>query len=214
MPSTSELVNALVHFSTTCIASSLGPAIAVDESEMSKTTVDRNARIISLQSLCELGTFPANIPCATRRSEPRSGPCPGNNASAHTARKHGVGLLRGRNRKGVALDLEKPGLLGAVPTGVPRKIDMSDEIVISLDPKDAGVSHHGLEKRRAVAVFRRWCAIRARQDRHHPSLIGMDQITRRIWAEHICKLARVGKFELDGFQFPNANQWVVIALGH
>src|SRR4051794_16614049 len=45
MPSTSESVHALFHFSTTCSASSLGSAIAVDESEMSKTKVDRSARI-------------------------------------------------------------------------------------------------------------------------------------------------------------------------
>src|SRR5947207_854222 len=45
MPSTSESVNAVVHFSTTRNASSLGPAVAADESDAIKTTADRNARI-------------------------------------------------------------------------------------------------------------------------------------------------------------------------
>src|SRR6476646_8608601 len=121
MPSTSELVNALVHFSTTCSASSFGPAFALDESEMSKTTVDRNARIIPLRSL---RTWDFSNLCANPRPEPRLGPYPSNNAAPHSARKHRVGLLSGRDRKGVALHFEKTGLLGSVPTGVPSKIDI------------------------------------------------------------------------------------------
>src|SRR5262245_57339346 len=50
MPSTSESVNALVHFSTTASASSLEPAMAVEQSEVMTATASTtlsNSRISS-----------------------------------------------------------------------------------------------------------------------------------------------------------------------